>query len=309
MERRRWNDGAAQAFLEALPKSAIAVEAGRANEQHYEVPAAYFTHVLGPRMKYSCCHYDTPEATLAEAEERMLALTAERAQIADGMGILELGCGWGSLSLWLAERFPNARITGVSNSSGQREFIQQRCAERGIHNVRIITADVNEFVAPQTYDRIVSVEMFEHLRNHDRMLRRLSDWLRPGGSAFVHIFCHRSYAYPYEAEGSGNWMAKYFFTGGMMPSYDLLTTYRSALRVEQRWQVDGLHYYRTCMDWLARHDAARAEIISVFAGAYGPGEAERWFNRWRLFYLACSELFRYRQGQEWFVGHYRFVRV
>ena len=307
VERQRFSNGTAQAFLDALPKSPLALDTDKANEQHYEVPAAYFDIVLGARKKYSCCFYDSPQSTLAEAEERMLALTADRAQIQDGQEILDLGCGWGSLSLWLAEKYPNARVTGVSNSTGQRDYIEARCAARGLDNVHIITADVNRFVAPRSYDRIVSVEMFEHLRNHDRMLRRLRDWLRPGGSAFVHLFCHRSYAYPYETEGDSNWMGRHFFTGGMMPSYDLLTSYRSAMRVEQRWEVDGTHYYRTCMDWLARHDAARDEILPIFAHCYGAGQEYMWFNRWRLFYIACAELFRYQNGQEWFVGHYQLV--
>lgn len=307
LERQRWKDGSARAFLETLPKSPLAVDTDKANEQHYEVPAAYFELVLGPRKKYSCCYYDSPQSTLAEAEDRMLALTAERAGIQDGQEILDLGCGWGSLSLWLAAQYPNARVTGVSNSLGQRAYIASQCAARGINNVHIITDDVNRFVAPRSYDRIVSVEMFEHLRNHDRMLRRLRDWLRPGGSAFVHIFCHCGYTYPYETEGASNWMGRHFFTGGMMPSYDLLTQFRSAMHVEQDWKVEGTHYYRTCMDWLARHDARREAILPILAGCYGEGNETLWFNRWRLFYIACAELFRYQQGREWFVGHYRLV--
>jgi len=307
-EQRRMRSGAARAFFEELPVSPVAIHTKAANDQHYEVPGAYFERVLGPRMKYSCCLFERPGSTLEEAEVAMLRLTAQRAGIQDGMQILDLGCGWGSLALWLAECYPKANITAVSNSTGQRLFIERRAHERGLANLSVITADVNDFAPNQRYDRVVSIEMFEHLRNHEEVLRRIRTWLKPGGALFVHIFCHREYTYPYET-GKGNWMGQHFFTGGMMPSYDLLTNYNQDLRVEQRWQINGRHYYQTCMHWLARHDAARSDTAPTFAETYGPENVDLWHNRWRLFYLACAELFRYNQGNEWFVAHYRLVEA
>ena len=307
-ERAKVESGVAEAFLASLPEAPIALNTDAANEQHYEVPAAFYTQVLGPRRKYSCAWYETPDTTLAQAEEAMLALTTERAEIADGMHVLELGCGWGSLTLYLAERFPNAKITGVSNSRSQREYILATARERGLANVRIITADINNFVAPGFYDRVVSVEMFEHLRNHARMLQRIADWLRPSGKVFVHHFCHREYCYPYEVSGPSDWMAQYFFTGGMMPSFDLLSRYPRDLKVEASWKVNGKHYERTCNDWLKLQDRNRAEVTKVLGGGYGESTGI-WFQRWRIFFMACAELFAYNGGEEWFIGHYRLSRA
>lgn len=307
-EQARVVSGASEAFLASLPEAPIAVHTDAANEQHYEVPAAFYAQVLGPHRKYSCALYGTPQTTLAEAEEAMLALTAERAEIEDGMQVLELGCGWGSLTLYLAEHFPNAKITGVSNSRSQREYILATARERGLNNVRIITADINNFVAPASYDRVVSVEMFEHLRNHGRIFQRIADWLRPGGKVFVHHFCHREFCYPYEVSGPGDWMAQHFFTGGMMPSFDLLSRYPRDLKVEASWQVNGTHYERTCNDWLKLQDLHREEVMKVLKGVYG-ASADIWWQRWRIFFMACAELFAYKGGEEWFIGHYRLSRA
>ena len=297
-----------QELLELLRQSPVAIETDAANAQHYELPPAFFTHCLGPRLKYSSCYYPRGNETLAEAEEAMLALYCERAGLADGQDILELGCGWGSLTLWMAQRYPNARITAVSNSHSQRTFIEARCAERGLRNVRIITCDVNQLqLEPQAFDRCVSVEMFEHVSNHAALMRRIHDALRPGGALFVHIFVHRHLMYPFETQGEDNWMGRHFFTGGMMPSADLLLFFQDHLHLQGRWLLDGTHYQRTANHWLANHDARRDEVMAVLRAAYGDA-APLWNQRWRMFWMACAELFGYRDGQEWLVAHYRFQR-
>lgn len=291
------------ALVESLLAGPIAISVDAANEQHYEVPAPFFEQVLGARLKYSCCFFDESARDLDAAEERMLAMTAERARVEDGMRILDLGCGWGSFSLWAAERFPNARILGVSNSRLQRELILQRAAERGLHNVDVQTVDINDFRPDEPFDRIVSVEMMEHVRNHRALFERMSRWLVPDGAAFAHIFCHRSRAYTYEVEGASDWMAEHFFTGGMMPSEALFSRYQEHLKLRDQWRVDGSHYQKTCDAWLAKLDARKDAVMPILEEGYGD-DAERWFHRWRLFFLACSELFGYRGGTEWYVGHY-----
>jgi cyclopropane-fatty-acyl-phospholipid synthase len=294
--------------LRDLQRGALALHTDAANRQHYELPPAFFQHCLGHRLKYSSCFYATGTETLDQAEDAMLALYGERADLADGQDILELGCGWGSLTLWMAERYPNGRITAVSNSHSQREFIEARCAERGLRNVRVLTRDVNQLhLEPQGFDRCVSVEMFEHVSNHAALLRRIHDALRPGGRLFLHIFVHRHLMYPFETQGEDNWMGRHFFTGGMMPSADLLLFFQDHLHLQERWLLDGSHYQRTANHWLARHDAHRAEVMDVLRQAYGDA-APLWNQRWRMFWMACAELFGYRDGQEWLVAHYRFQR-
>ncbi|MBC7962012.1 MAG: class I SAM-dependent methyltransferase [Steroidobacteraceae bacterium] len=295
-------------FFATLRKSPLAVETSAANEQHYELPPAFFSQVLGPRRKYSSCLYPDGVTTLAAAEEAMLELTCRRAGLDDGMDILELGCGWGSLTLWMAEKYPAARITAVSNSASQREFIESVCREKGLGNVRIVTADMNYFSTDSSFHRVVSVEMFEHMRNYGELLRRISGWLKPEGRLFVHIFCHHDLAYFFETEGEGNWMGRYFFTGGIMPSDHLLFYFNDHLRVGEHWRVNGLHYRRTCEDWLKLQDARREQIMPILRESYGD-QAELWFQRWRVFFMACSELFGYNDGNEWFVGHYLLVKA
>jgi cyclopropane-fatty-acyl-phospholipid synthase len=292
-----------------LRNSPLAIHTDEANAQHYELPPAFFELCLGKRLKYSGCYYPRGDETLDQAEEAMLGLYGERAELDGGQSILELGCGWGSLTLWMAQRYPAARITAVSNSTLQREHIERQCRARGLANVRVITCDVNalELDADQ-FDRCVSVEMFEHMRNYDVLLKRIARWLRPGGKLFVHIFAHRTLMYPFETEGDDNWMGRHFFTGGLMPASDTLLWFQSALHIEQRWHVDGTHYQRTANHWLANQDARREQVMHVLSQAYGAKSASLWFQRWRMFWMSCAELFGYADGQEWMVAHYRFVR-
>ena len=271
------------------------------------MPARFFELCLGKRLKYSSCYYPRGDETLDQAEEAMLALYGERAQLADGQRILELGCGWGSLTLWMAERFPAARITGVSNSHGQREHILAQAAARGLRNVEILTRDVNRLQLDARFDRVVSVEMFEHMRNYETLLRHIAGWLEDDGKLFVHIFCHRELMYPFETDGDDNWMGRYFFTGGLMPGFDTLSHFQQHLRLEEQWKVSGIHYQRTANHWLQNQDRHRAEVMRVLRAAYGD-EAPRWHQRWRMFWMACAELFGYAGGNEWLVGHYRFSK-
>ncbi len=306
---------AAQAgLIEALRQGPIAVATGRANEQHYHVPPAFFEAVLGPRLKYSCGWWGPEVETLAQSEDAMLAMTCERAGIEDGMRVLDLGCGWGSLSLWIAEHYPGCRVLGVSNSKAQREYILARCAERRLGRVEVTTADVNEFepqaegFAAGDFDRVISVELFEHVRNWEALLGRVARWLTPDGRAFLHHFCHRDLVYRFEDQGPNDWMARHFFSGGLMPSADFAGRFANDLRVEARWSVAGTHYSRTSEAWLQQLDAERHRILRLFAEIYGRGEARRWVGRWRLFFLACAELFAYDGGREWFVTHVRLAR-
>lgn len=291
------------ALMDRLSAGPIAIDVAAANEQHYEVPAPFFELALGPRLKYSCCYWDGRTRDLAAAEEAMLELTARRANIQDGMRILDLGCGWGSFSLWAAEQFPNAQILAVSNSRIQRAFIEGRAAERAFNNLRVQTTDINDFQPDEQFDRLVSVEMMEHVRNHRALFERIAGWLAPGGLAFSHIFCHRSHAYTYEHRDPSDWMAKNFFTGGMMPSEEMFRRYQDDLVIREQWRVNGSHYHRTCDAWLERLDQNRDSALQILADGYG-SDALRWFHRWRLFFIACSELFAYRGGEEWFVSHY-----
>lgn len=292
-------------FLDSLSAGPVAPLPEKANEQHYELPPAFMRLALGPRMKYSSCLYETGRETLAEAEEAMLRLTCARAELAEGQDILELGCGWGSLTLWMAERHPGSRVTAVSNSAPQREHILALARAKGLDNVRVITADMNSFEAPGVYDRVVSVEMFEHMRNYPELLRRVSRWLRPGGRLFVHLFCHERWAYPFLDEGDDDWMARHFFSGGCMPSEGLLPRFQDHLRHERMWVVGGRHYERTSNHWLDALDRRRDEALEALRPVYGR-DAALWLRRWRIFYMACAELFGYAGGSEWRVAHYLF---
>lgn len=297
------------ALRERLSQGPIAVRTTDANRQHYEVPAVFYERCLGHRLKYSGCYWPAGVAALNDAEDAALALVCERAELADGMDILELGCGWGSLTLWMAEHYPNARITAVSNSASQRAFILGRAEARGLSNVNVITANINDFDTDQRCDRAVSVEMFEHMANHRELMRRVAGWLREGGKLFVHVFAHQRFAYLFEEEGQSNWMGRHFFTGGIMPSHAYLPGVDEHLRCEQDWWQDGTHYQKTAEAWLANTGQARDTILPVFEQTYGQANAKRWLQRWRIFYMACAELWGYAGGSEWGVSHYRFAKV
>jgi len=296
-------------FVDGLRRAEIASLPEKANAQHYAVPPELFQLMLGPRLKYSCCWWDHTVRSLADAEDASLTLTAAHAELGDGMDILELGCGWGSLSLWMAERYPHSRIVGVSNSVSQRRFIEAEARRRRLTNLTIVTADMNVFSTLERYDRVVSVEMFEHMRNYHVLLERIADWLRPNGRLFVHVFCHRQLAYFFEEEGAGNWMGRHFFSGGLMPSADLLPAVPSHLTLDAQWQWDGLHYARTARAWLNNLDARRPEALNVLARGRHGDDPHVWFGRWRLFLMACEELFGFEGGREWGVAHYRFSKA
>jgi cyclopropane-fatty-acyl-phospholipid synthase len=295
-------------FAGLLAASPIALVPEKANEQHYELPPEFFRAVLGPRLKYSCAYFAGPSTSLAEAEEKSLALLCERAGLGDGMRILDLGCGWGSLSLFAAERFPSARVVAVSNSKPQREHILAECARRGLDRIEVVTANVSDFEPAGRFDRVVSVEMFEHLRNWDALLARVARWLTPGGKLFVHVFCHRDLAYPYEVRGSDDWMARHFFSGGMMPSAGLIRRFARELHVEAEWRISGTHYARTAEAWLENLDRNRDTVLRTLRGAAGDREAARALGRWRLFFLAVAELFGTAEGAEWQVAQYLLSR-
>ncbi|MEZ6015992.1 MAG: cyclopropane-fatty-acyl-phospholipid synthase family protein [Planctomycetota bacterium] len=293
-----------------LRASPVAIATAAANEQHYEVPTRFYQLCLGKHLKYSSGYWADDHTTLDESEAEMLRITCERAELADGQRILELGCGWGSLSLWMAAHYPNAQITSVSNSRTQKEFIDGEARKRGLGNLTIVTADMNEFqgVGGGLFDRCVSVEMFEHMKNYEELMRRIAAWLAPGGKLFVHIFTHRDCAYHYEVTSDDDWMAKYFFTGGQMPSDDLLLYFQGDLSIEGHWCVNGTHYSRTSEAWLQRMDSNKAEIMPLLRETYGADHAVKWWSYWRIFYMSCAELWGYRGGEEWLVSHYRFVK-
>lgn len=298
-------------YVNALRQSPVADHTDAANEQHYELPPAFFERVLGKNLKYSSGFWPEGCDKLDESESAALDETCARAELANGQRILELGCGWGSLTLTMARKFPNARVVAISNSAPQRLFIEARAKQQGLNNVQVLTRNVAELVSLEKefepFDRVVSVEMFEHMKNYEALLERISRWLKPGGKLFVHIFTHKEYAYPFETQGDDNWMGKYFFTGGQMPSHDLLSNFQTHMKLENDWLWNGTHYSRTSEAWLENMDKHRREIFSIFAGVYGPAEAGRWVQRWRIFFMSCAELFGLKKGREWGVSHYRFV--
>jgi cyclopropane-fatty-acyl-phospholipid synthase len=297
-----------EVFLETMDAGPIAPLPWLANEQHYEVPAEFFALALGPHRKYSCAYWPEYTGTLAAAEAEALAATVERAGLADGQSILELGCGWGSLTLWMAEHLPASRIVAVSNSQSQRDWITGECARRGFANVEVVTADMNDFAADGAFDRVVSVEMFEHMRNWRELFARVDRWLADDGCFFMHVFCHRSVPYAFVDNGPDDWMSRHFFSGGMMPSDALALHFQDRLLLRNQWRWSGRHYERTANAWLANLDARRGQALAVLASVHGEAEAAIWLQRWRVFFMACAELFGYRDGQEWWISHYLFER-
>jgi cyclopropane-fatty-acyl-phospholipid synthase len=295
-------------FADAMAARAIAEHSEAANTQHYDVPAAFFALVLGPNRKYSSCFYKEPQSTLREAEEEALRQTVEHADLADGQSILELGCGWGSLSLWMARQFPNSLVTAVSNSHSQRIYIQDEAAARGLKNLCAITQDMNAFEPERQFDRIVSVEMFEHMMNWRELLTRLRSWLKPDGRFFMHIFTHRAGAYLFDRTDGDDWIAQHFFVGGVMPSHHLIRQYSDLFEVEKEWRWSGTHYQRTALDWLDNFDSRRDEIEAILRAVYG-NDTALWMRRWRWFFLATAGLFGYAGGSEWGVSQYRMKKV
>ncbi len=302
-------DLAQRRFIDQMDRAPIALLPDKANEQHYEVPAEFYLMSLGPNLKYSCAYWPENVTTLADAENAALLETCIHADLKDGQEILELGCGWGSLTLWMAKYYPNSKITAVSNSNSQRAHIEKHAQALGLKNISIITCDMNDFDIDQNrFDRVVSVEMFEHMRNWPELYKRVSSWLKPGGKFFKHIFVHRTAAYAFEDNGPSDWMSRYFFSGGMMPSDDLPLTFQNDLKIVQRWRWDGTHYEKTANAWLERMDMYQAELTPVFNNIYGEDNTKKWWSRWRIFFMACAELFGYENGQQWWVSHYLFEK-
>ena len=295
-------------FVSMMNESPVALQPEVANEQHYEVPVEFFTHVMDDHLKYSCCYWPNDVSSLSEAEAAALALATERAGITDGMRVLDLGCGWGSLSLWIAEHFPETQVVSVSNSPRQCAFINEQVKRRLISNVTTIVCDMNDFEIEQKFDRVVSIEMFEHLRNYKELFRRIDNCLLPNGQFFMHIFCHRTTPYEYTDKGPTDWMSRHFFTGGIMPSANLPLRFAENLHIAKQWHWNGRHYAKTSNAWLANMDNNEAAIMPILEGCYGKSEASLWWQRWRMFFMACAELFDYNEGQEWFVGHYLFAK-
>ena len=296
------------AWIDVLKESPIALVPEKANEQHYEVPPRLFELVLGDRLKYSSGLWPEGVSSLDESEVAMLKLTIQRAGLVDGQDVLELGCGWGSLTLYMAECFPKSKITAVSNSNDQRQFIEARCEERNLKNVEIITADMNDFETTKLFDRVISIEMFEHMRNYEKLLGRVNVWLKNKGKLFVHIFSHQKIAYPFEDNDDADWMAREFFSGGQMPSHRLLMSFPGQMKIEKDWRVSGTHYEKTSLAWLQKMDKNKAEVLELFKKTYGESDANSWFQRWRIFFMSCEVLFGFNRGSEWGVSHYLFEK-
>lgn len=300
-------------FARSLTDGPIAVMTDRANDQHYEIPAEFYELVLGPRRKYSCGYWENG-SDLSQSETRSLELSVEHADLKDGHSVLELGCGWGSLTLFMAERFPASQIVAVSNSSSQRQYIERQAANRGLTNINVVTCDMNDFDAARhagrcDFDRVVSIEMFEHMRNYRELLRRIASWMNPDGRLFVHIFNHRELIYPFDTEGDANWMGRYFFTGGMMPDRGIFSRFADSFSVANQWDWAGTHYQKTAEAWLVNLDRNRSQVLKLFREVYGSDQSHVWFHRWRMFFLAVAELFGAENGQEWGVSHYLLAPV
>jgi cyclopropane-fatty-acyl-phospholipid synthase len=295
-------------YIESLKKSPVAIHTSDANEQHYEVPTEFYKYVLGSRMKYSGGYWKEGVENFDQSEEDMLALSCERAELKNGHTVLELGCGWGSMSLYIAEKYPECKVTGVSNSRTQKEYIDSVAKQKGLKNIKIITQDMNVFTIDKKFDRIISVEMLEHMKNYQALFKRISGFMKEDGKFFIHIFTHKTYAYPFEVKDATDWMAKYFFTGGMMPSHDLFLHFQDDLSILKQWVVNGNHYGKTSEAWLKNMDKHKEAIIPIFQKTYGAGNETKWWVYWRVFFMACAELWAYANGEEWIVSHYLFKK-
>ena len=297
-----------QQWIDLLTESPVAIVPEKANEQHYEVPPEFFELVLGANLKYSSGYWSKEVFSLDESELEMLKITCERAGLVDGQDILELGCGWGSLTCFMAQKFPNSKITAVSNSKDQQNFIQQKNDKLKLQNIKIVTADMNDFSTDEKFDRVISIEMFEHMRNYDELLKRIDGWLKQNGKLFVHIFSHKEVAYPFEDKDDGDWMAREFFSGGQMPSHRLLMSFPDRMKIEKDWRVSGTHYEKTSLAWLRKMDTNKIEVLELFKTTYGEKDASEWFQRWRIFFMSCEVLFGFNEGSEWGVSHYLFEK-
>ena len=297
-----------QQWIDFLTKSPVAIMPEKANEQHYELPPKFFELTLGASLKYSCGLWPEGVSSLDESETEMLRLTCKRAKLVDGQDILELGCGWGSLTFHMAQNFPNSKITAVSNSNDQIKFIEKKCLKLRLKNIETINADMNDFAIDKEFDRVVSIEMFEHMRNYDELLKRIGGWLNQNGKLFVHIFSHKEISYPFEDKGDGDWMAREFFSGGQMPSHKLLMSFPGRMKAEKSWRIDGTHYAKTSRAWLEKMDKNKKAIVEVFSSTYGEKASSAWFHRWRIFFMSCEVLFGYNRGSEWGVSHYLFEK-
>ncbi len=295
-------------LIEELKNSPIAVNTQDANEQHYEVPTEFYKYCLGKHLKYSSGYWKKGVTDIDISEKDMLELTCQRAELADGQDVLELGCGWGSLSLFMAAKFPKSNFTVVSNSRTQKIYIDDQAKSRGLANLKVLTVNINDFKIEDVFDRVVSVEMFEHMRNYQKLMRLVADRLKPKGKLFVHIFSHKEYVYKFEVKDESDWMSKYFFTGGIMPSDDLLLYFNESLTIEKHWHVNGTHYSKTSEAWLANMDKHKTNIMPLFEKTYGKDQALKWWVYWRIFYMACAELWGFNNGEEWMVSHYLFTK-
>ena len=301
-------------FVNNLKNQPIAIKTSEANEQHYELPPSFFEEILGDRLKYSCGYWDEflPPSDCAnklnQSEEAMLELTCSRADIKNGQKILDLGCGWGSLSIYMAENYPESKITALSNSSTQIEYINSIAKEKELDNLKAVIADINTYKSNNTFDRIISIEMFEHMRNYEALMSKLSKLLRNKGKLFIHIFSHHTYPFAYVNKSSSDWMARYFFAGGTMPSQDLLHYFLEDFHLENQWAVSGKHYKQTLEAWLYKMDNKKETIWPIFLEVYGKKEAKKWWNYWRTFFLSCAEFFGMNEGNEWFISHYLFQK-
>lgn len=295
-------------YAQSLRESPLAIMTKKANEQHYEVPTEFYDLSLGQHKKYSSCYWDKNTKSLEEAEQRALDISIEHAGVQDGMRVLELGCGWGSLSLELGKRFPNSQIVAVSNSKTQKEYIDNKARERGLKNITVLTRDLgfesNYHFGEEKFDRVMSIEMMEHLRNYDLFFKSIAPSMKDDGKFFIHIFTHKEIPYFFETEGEDNWMGKHFFSGGQMPSRDLFDEFNKDLVVEKKWDWNGEHYSKTLEAWLDNTDDEKDRVLSMFKKTYGEGSEVVWYNRWRVFFMSCSELFKYNNGEEWGVTHY-----